>query len=197
MYFFWYVNENHVKDDNTKTFIKLGNVPWCLGYQDIAELQSLVKSVYYEYMESLQDKTLNELRKEQFIQSTSNDIPKLVPSTDAVFRMSWVPSQLGDVSWKRYVRSKVVELSFNIYFLVHCTKNEVFHYGFNEEIRNGKLHFLCRGASKCKAANLANISVLRWEFLACRHATVTGNTNEYDPGQYIWVRFLLNIFCLT
>ena len=107
--------KNHVKDDNTKTFIKLGNVPWCLGYQDIAELQSLVKSVYYEYMESLQDKTLNELRKEQFIQSTSNDIPKLVPSTDAVFRMGWVPSQLVDVSWKRYVRSKVVELSFNIY----------------------------------------------------------------------------------
>ena len=66
--------------------------------------------------------------------------------------------------------------------LFHCTKNEVFHYGFpgdlvtfTEEIYNGKLHFLCSvWTSPDLAAEAKNLS-----FVIC-----TGHL----PGPKVWTK---------
>ena len=48
-------------------------------------------------------------------------------------------------------------------FRLHCTKNEVFHYIFTEEILNGKLHVLCIVTST-SATFCECVKILRCDF---------------------------------
>ena len=74
-----------MKDNITRTFIKLGNMPGSMDSDNIYALEVLVKSVYYGGIKNFKETSLNELRKVQFMQSTSNDIRKIAPSSDALY----------------------------------------------------------------------------------------------------------------
>ena len=76
--------KSQMKDKITETFIKLSYLPESLEIEDIQAVESLVKSVYYGNSKHIQDRSLNELRRDQFIQSSSNDIRKIAPSSDAL-----------------------------------------------------------------------------------------------------------------
>ena len=73
-----------IKNRITQTMIKLGYMPEYTDPEDIQVLESLVKSVYYGDTKNLENVTLNCMRKRQFLKSTSNDLRKIAPSSDAL-----------------------------------------------------------------------------------------------------------------
>ena len=68
--------ESKKKSDLTKTFIKLGNIPESINSDDRNTLEFLVKIVYFGNVKNIENISLNEMRKHQLIQSTSNDLKK-------------------------------------------------------------------------------------------------------------------------
>ena len=127
-------SEMTMKHDMTKTFIKLGNMPESIDSDDLRILEFLVKSVYYGNVENIENRSLNEMRKSQFTQSTSNDLKKIAPSSDALYMHSlraahaagfeWVeclhtvsipdPSVRGYILKKRHVCSEVAGQSIYV-----------------------------------------------------------------------------------
>ena len=69
----WMKSES--KDELTKTFVRLGYMPKSIENVDIFNVESLVKDVYFGTSHD-KTKNLNLLRKDQFVQSTSNDLKK-------------------------------------------------------------------------------------------------------------------------
>ena len=65
--------ESESKNDLTKTFIKLAEL---INSDDRNTLEFLVKTVYFGNVKDIENISLNEMRKHQFIQSTSNDLNK-------------------------------------------------------------------------------------------------------------------------
>ena len=80
--------ESKKKNDLTKTFIKLGNMPESINSDDRNTLEFLVKTVYFGNVKDIENISLNDMRKHQFIQSTSNDLKKIAPSSDALNMLS-------------------------------------------------------------------------------------------------------------
>ena len=76
--------ESKKKNDLTKTFIKLGNMPESINSDDRNTPEFLVKTVYFGNVKDIENISLNEMRKYQFIQSTSNDLKKITPSSDSL-----------------------------------------------------------------------------------------------------------------
>ena len=75
----------HAKDHLTRVFIKLGNMPESVEQEDIDALELFVKNVYYGGLKDIENMPLNELRRNQFRASTSNDFRKIAPSSDALY----------------------------------------------------------------------------------------------------------------
>ena len=61
----------------TKTFIKLGNMPESINSDNKNTLEFLVKTVYFGNVKVIENISLNEMRKCQFTQSTTNNLKKL------------------------------------------------------------------------------------------------------------------------
>ena len=76
--------ESKKKNDLTKTFIKHENMPESINSDDKNTLKFLVKTVYFGNAEDIENISLDEMRKHQFTQSTSNYLKKIAPSSDAL-----------------------------------------------------------------------------------------------------------------
>ena len=76
--------ESKKKNDLTKKFIKFGNMPESINSDDKNTLEFLLKTVYFGNVKDIENIILNEMRKRQFTQSTSNDLKKIAPSSDAL-----------------------------------------------------------------------------------------------------------------
>ena len=57
------------KNDLTKTFIKLGNMPKSINSDGKNILEFLVKTVHFGNVKEIENTSLNEMRKRQFTQS--------------------------------------------------------------------------------------------------------------------------------
>ena len=75
------------KDSITQLFIKLGNMPEKADV-DMSIIETLVKQVYYGNVRNSDTTSLNQLRKYQFMSTTSNDVRKIAPSSDALYMHS-------------------------------------------------------------------------------------------------------------
>ena len=75
------------KDSITQLFIKLGNMPEKADV-DMSIIETLVKQVYYRNVRNSDTTSLNQLRKYQFMSTTSNDVRKIAPSSDALYMHS-------------------------------------------------------------------------------------------------------------
>ena len=76
--------QSECKDELTKTFVRLGHMPESIESVDIFNAESLVKDVYFG---TILDKTksLNSLRKGQFVQSISKYLKNQAPSSDSLY----------------------------------------------------------------------------------------------------------------
>ena len=59
-------------------------LPESINSDDRNTLEFLVKTVYFGNVEDIENISLNEMRKHQLIPSTSNDLTKIAPSSDAL-----------------------------------------------------------------------------------------------------------------
>ena len=91
--------ESRKKSDLTKTFIKLGNMPESINSDDRNTLKVLVKTVYFGNVKDIENISLNDMRKHQFIQSTSNDLKKIAPSSDALNMHSLRAAHTAGFEW--------------------------------------------------------------------------------------------------
>ena len=82
--FFDHWMKSDIKDQITKTFIKLSTMPESIFTEDKSALEELVKSVYYGGIKNCRALSINRLRKFQLLQSSSNDMSKIAPSSDAL-----------------------------------------------------------------------------------------------------------------
>ena len=87
------------KEHLTKIFIKLGNMPDSVDREDMIALESLVKHVYYGSVRNIENMPLNELRKNQFLASTTNDIRKIAPSSSALYMHSLRAAYTSGYQW--------------------------------------------------------------------------------------------------
>ena len=71
-------------------------------------IETLVNSVYFRGMKNLNEKSPNELRKVQFVQSTSNDMKKLAPSSDALYMHSLRATHTAGFKWAECLRNVVL-----------------------------------------------------------------------------------------
>ena len=76
---------NSEKEKLTQTFIKLGCLPESVSDNDIDCIEVFVKNAYFGNVKNLTDVSLNELRKDQFIRTISNDVRKIAPSSSALY----------------------------------------------------------------------------------------------------------------
>ena len=97
-----------MKDNITKTFMKLGNMPSSVHSDDINVLELFVKSVYYGGVRDFCDTDLNELRKRQFMQSTSNDMRKIAPSSDALYMQALRAIHTAGFEWVECIQNVVL-----------------------------------------------------------------------------------------
>ena len=114
--------KSQMKDDITKTFIKLGNMPESIDSDDIYALEYLVKSVYYGGMKKLKDRSPNEFKKDQFTQSTSNDMRKIAPSSDTLCMQLLRAIHTAGLEWVECLHVSLPDSSVWGYIL----KNDVF-----------------------------------------------------------------------
>ena len=91
--------ESKKKNDLTKTFIKLGNMPESINSDDRNTPEFLVKTVYFGNVKDIENISLNDMRKHQFIQSTSNDLKKIAPSSDALNMHSLRAAHTAGFEW--------------------------------------------------------------------------------------------------
>ena len=91
--------ESKKKNDLTKTFIKLGNMPELINSDDRNTLKFLVKTVYFGNVKDIENISLKEMRKHQFIKSTSNDLKKIAPSSNALNMHSLRAAHTAGFEW--------------------------------------------------------------------------------------------------
>ena len=71
-------------------------------------LETLVKSLYFRGMKNLDEKSQNELGKVKFIQTTSNDMKKLAPSSDALYMHSLRATPTAGFEWVECLHNVVL-----------------------------------------------------------------------------------------
>ena len=76
--------KSEIKDEITRTFIKLGSLPQSIEIDEINTLETFVKSVYFGNSQEIKDSSLNKLGKIQFISSASNNMRKIAPSSSSL-----------------------------------------------------------------------------------------------------------------
>ena len=99
--------KSEMKDDITRTFIKLGSMPASVNSDDTLALEQLVKSVYYGGAKNFSHTLLNVLRERQFRQSTSNDMRKIAPSSDALYMQALRAIHTAGFEWVECIRNVV------------------------------------------------------------------------------------------
>ena len=82
-----------------KTFIMLGNMPESINSDDRNTQEFLVKTVYFGNVKDIENISLKEMRKHQFIKSTSNDLKKIAPSSDALNMHSLRAAHTAGLEW--------------------------------------------------------------------------------------------------
>ena len=97
--------ESKKKNDLTKTFIKPGNMPESINSDDRNTLEFLVKTVYFGNVKDIENISLNEMRKHHFIQSTSNNLKKIAPSSDALNMHSLRAAHTAGFEWVECLQS--------------------------------------------------------------------------------------------
>ena len=90
--------ESADKDSITQLFIKLGNMPEKADV-DMSMIETLVKQVYYRNVRNSDTTSLNQLRKYQFMSTTSNDVRKIAPSSDALYMHSLRAAYTSGYLW--------------------------------------------------------------------------------------------------
>ena len=74
-------------------------LPESINSDDRNTLEFLVKTVYFENVKNIENISLNEMRKHQLIQSTSNDLKKMSPSPDALNMYSLRAAHTSGFEW--------------------------------------------------------------------------------------------------
>ena len=91
--------ESKKKKYLTKTFIKFANMPELINSDDRNTLEFLVKTVYFGNVKDIENISLNEMRKHELIQSTSNDLKKIAPSSDTLNMHSLRADHTAGFEW--------------------------------------------------------------------------------------------------
>ena len=91
--------ESEKKNDLIKTFIMLGNMPESINSDDRNTQEFLVKTVYFGNVKDIENISLKEMRKHQFIKSTSNDLKKIAPSSNALNMHSLRAAHTAGFEW--------------------------------------------------------------------------------------------------
>ena len=95
------------KDNLTKIFFRLGHMLESIESVDVFSVESLVKDVYFGTSHD-KTKSLNSLRKHQFVQSTSNDLKKLAPSSDSLYMQILRASHIAGFEWLECAQNVLV-----------------------------------------------------------------------------------------
>ena len=74
-------------------------LPESINSDDRNTLEFLVKTVYFGNVKNIENISLNEMRKHQLIQSTSNDLKKMSPSPDALNMYSLRAAHTSGFEW--------------------------------------------------------------------------------------------------
>ena len=91
--------ESKTKNDLTKTFIKLGNMPKSVNSDDRKTMEFLVKTVHFGNVKDIESISINEMWKHQFTQPNSNNLKKIAPSSDALNMQSLRAAQTAGFEW--------------------------------------------------------------------------------------------------
>ena len=86
------------KDKLTKTFDRLGHLPESIESVDILNVESLVKVISFGTSHD-KTKSLNSLKKDQFVPSTSNDLKKLAPSSESLYMQILRATHIAGLKW--------------------------------------------------------------------------------------------------
>ena len=78
---------------------KHGDMPESINSDDRNTLEFLVKTFYFENVKDIENISLNEMRKHQFTQSTSNDLTKITLSSDALNMHSLRAAHTAGFEW--------------------------------------------------------------------------------------------------
>ena len=99
--------KSECKDELTKTFVRLGHMPESVESVDIFSFESLVKDVFFGTSHD-KTKNLNSLRKDQFVQSTFNDLKKLPPSSDSLYMQILRTTHIAGFRWLECAQNVLV-----------------------------------------------------------------------------------------
>ena len=87
------------KNDLTKTFIKLGNMPESDNSNDKNTIEFIVKTFYFGNVKNIENMSSNGMKKRQFKQSTPNNLKKIAPSSDAFKLHSLGAAHTAEFEW--------------------------------------------------------------------------------------------------
>ena len=99
--------KSECKDELTKIFVRLRHMPESIESVDIFNVDSLVKDVYFGTSHD-KTKSLNLLSKDQFVQSTSNELKKLAPSSDSLYMQILRATHIAGFEWLEYAQNVLV-----------------------------------------------------------------------------------------
>ena len=119
VFIFWHLDEGGRKYGLTETFVRLGYMIESIESVYIFNLESLVKDVYFGASHD-KTKSLNSLRKGQFVQSTSNDFKKLPPSSDSLFMQISRVTQIASFEWLEFAQNILIPDNFLRWFIQKC-----------------------------------------------------------------------------
>ena len=111
--------KSECNDELTNTFVRLGHVPKSIESVDIFIVESLVKDVYFGTSHG-KTKILNLLGKDQFIQSTSNDLKKLAPSSDLLHMQILRAAHIASFEWLECAQNVLVSDLSLLGFIHKC-----------------------------------------------------------------------------
>ena len=100
--------KNTMKHEMTNVFIRLGNLPDSITNHDMQILEALVKAVYFANVKKHEKVSLDVLRKQQFIQSPSNYLRKLAPSSSALYMHSLRAALVAGFEWRECLHNVVM-----------------------------------------------------------------------------------------
>ena len=80
-------------------------MPESINSDDKNTLEFLVKTVYFGNVKDIENVSLNEMRKRQFTQSTSNDLKKIAPNSNAVNMHSLRATHSAGFDWVKFIHT--------------------------------------------------------------------------------------------
>ena len=80
-------------------------MPESINSDDKNTLEFLVKTVYFGNVKDIENVNLNEMRKRQFTQSTSNDLKKIAPNSNAVNMHSLRATHTAGFEWVKFIHN--------------------------------------------------------------------------------------------